>query len=197
MGDYNINLLNSDKHNPTSDFVELMHSYSFLSLINRPTRITSTSATLIGDILVNYSDLQNSFQCILVTDISDHLPVVFIDRNSETSSSEGYIWRRNVCQRNRQAFFNAISSFDWDEIYEETDMQTAYSLFHSKFLRLYNIHFPKQKLKLKYNTRKLWLTRGLKDAIRKKNKLYKKYLKMPSASMKLLINLTETNLIIF
>ena len=84
-----------------------------------------------------------------------------------------------MCQRNRQAFSNAISSFDWDEIYEETDMQTAYSLFHSKFLRLYNIHFPKQKLK--YNTRKPWLTQGLKDAIRKKNKLYKKYLKMPSA----------------
>ena len=91
MGDYNINLLNSDKRNPTSDFVELMHSYSFLSLINRPTRITATSATLIDNIFVNYSDLQNSFQCILVTDISDHLPVVFIDRNSVTDSSEGYI----------------------------------------------------------------------------------------------------------
>ena len=29
MGDYNINLLNHDKQGPTSDFVELMHSYSF------------------------------------------------------------------------------------------------------------------------------------------------------------------------
>ena len=85
-----------------------------------------------------------------------------------------------MCQRNRRAFSNAISSFDWDESYEETDMQTAYSLFHSKFLRLYNIHFLQQNLKLKYNTRKLWLTQELKDAIRKKNKLYK-YLKMPSA----------------
>ena len=52
MDDYNINLLNSEKHYPTSDFVELMHSYSFLSLINRPTRITATSATLIDNILV-------------------------------------------------------------------------------------------------------------------------------------------------
>ena len=51
MGDYNINLLNHDKHGPPSDFVELMHSYSFLSLINRPTRITETSPTLIDNIL--------------------------------------------------------------------------------------------------------------------------------------------------
>ena len=61
MGDYNINLLNSDKHNPTSDFVELMHSYSFIYLINRTTRITATSATLIDNIFVNYSDVQTSF----------------------------------------------------------------------------------------------------------------------------------------
>ena len=54
-----------------------------------------------------------------------------------------------MSQRNRQAFSNAIASFDWSEIYHETDMQKAYSLFHSNFLRLYNINFPKQKLKLK------------------------------------------------
>ena len=75
-----------------------------------------------------------------------------------------------MCQRNRRAFSNAISSFDWDGSYEETDMQTAYSLFHSKFLRSYNIHFLKQNLKLKYNTRKLWLTQEFKDAIRKRKK---------------------------
>ena len=181
MGNYNINLLNNDKHTPTYDFVELMHSYSFLSLINRPTRITETSATLIDNIFVNCSDLQKTFQCILVTDISDHLPIVFIDQNNVTDSSECYIWRRNMSQRNRQAFSDAISDFDWTEIYQEIDMQQAYSLFHSKFLRLYNTHFPKQKLKLKYNTRKLWLTPGLKDAIKKQNKLHKKYLKMPSS----------------
>ena len=102
MGDYNINPLYHDKHGPTS--VELMHSYSFLSLINRPTRITETSATLIDNIFVNCCDLDRSFQCILVTDISDHLPIVFSDENSVTGCSECYIWRRNMSQRNRQAF---------------------------------------------------------------------------------------------
>ena len=155
MGDYNINLLNYDKHGPTSDFVELMYSYSFSSLINRPTRITEISATLIDNIFVNCCDLDRSFQCILVTDISDHLPIVFTDENSVTDCFECYIWKRNMSQRNRQAFYNAIASFDWSEIYHETDMQKAYSVFHSNFLRLYNINFPKQKLKLKYITRKL------------------------------------------
>ena len=155
MGDYNINLLNNDKNTPTSDFVELKHFYSFLSLINRSTRITETSATLIDNIFENCSDLQKTFHCIFVTDISDDLPTVFIDQHNVTNSSECCIWRTNMLQRNRQAFADAISDFDWTEIYQEIDIQQAYSLFHSKFLRLYSTYFPKQKLKLKYNTRKL------------------------------------------
>ena len=53
MGDYNTNLLNYDKHNLTTDFVDLFHSYSYVSLINRPTRTTRTTATLIDNILTN------------------------------------------------------------------------------------------------------------------------------------------------
>ena len=57
MGDYNINLLNHTSHSLTSDFVDLMHSYSCISLINRPTRITENSATLIDNIFVNKPNL--------------------------------------------------------------------------------------------------------------------------------------------
>ena len=62
----------------------------------------------------------------------------------------------------------------------ETDMQRAFSNFHSKFLSLYNIHFPKKKIKSRYNSRKLWLTPGLKDAIKTKNRMYKVFLNVPS-----------------
>ena len=36
MGDYNINLLNYANHALTSDFVDLMHSFSFISLVKPP-----------------------------------------------------------------------------------------------------------------------------------------------------------------
>ena len=51
MGDYNVNLLNSDKNVQISEFIELMYSCSFLPLINRPTRIHKNSVTLIDNIL--------------------------------------------------------------------------------------------------------------------------------------------------
>ena len=180
MGDYNINLLNYANHALTSDFVDLMHSFSFISLINRPTRITNNPATLIDNIFVNKPNL-SSFQGILVTDISDHLPIIYIDCKGPSLNNDDFIYRRNLSPRNKQAFRNALATLNWDEIYHETDMQLAFSRFHSMFLNLYNTHIPKRKIKLKYNTRKLWLTQGLQSAIKTKNKMYKLFLKVPSA----------------
>ena len=77
-----------------------------------------------------------------------------------------YMEKKHVTAKS-QAFADAFSDFDWTEICQEIDMPQAYSLFHSKILGLYNTKFPKQKLKLKDNTRKLWFTAGLKDAIEK------------------------------
>ena len=67
-------------------------------------------------------------------------------------------------------------------IYSESDTQTAFSLFHSTLLKHFHINFPKQTVKIQYNNRKPWLTQGLKDSIKMKNKLYRKYLKVKSAA---------------
>ena len=72
-------LINNENHTLTSDFVDLLHSHSFISLINRPTRITSTTATLIDNIFTNSTNIENSFQGLLVTDVSDHLPIFCVD----------------------------------------------------------------------------------------------------------------------
>ena len=46
------------------------------------------------------------------------------------------------------------------------------------FLKLYNEHFPKRRVKTKYDNRKTWLSEGLKLSIRTKNKLYLTYVKL-------------------
>ena len=77
MGDFNINLINAN-NNITSDFAELMFSFSFSPIINNPTRVTSTTATLIDNIFCN--DINNSqlVNGILHTDISEHYPIFSI-----------------------------------------------------------------------------------------------------------------------
>ena len=90
MGDYNINLMNYDVHAATAEFTDMMYANSFVPLINRPTRITESSATLIDNIFSNDLDgLTNGIQCILVTDISDHFPVVYINEESKKQEKGG------------------------------------------------------------------------------------------------------------
>ena len=177
MGDYNINILNYDSHSETAQFVDLLYSYALLPLINRPTRISQGSATLINNIFTNNIDtIDKDRQGILVTDITDHFPVFYINScHKQIGSNELHICRRNFCYDNKIAIQRAITETDWSEMYLQGDnVQCAFSLFHSKFVDLFERHFPKRKIKLTYNNRKPWLTTALKQSIRTKNRLYKK-----------------------
>ena len=49
MGDFNLNLLNADSHKSTADFIETLFSHYYMPLINKATRITQNSSTLIDN----------------------------------------------------------------------------------------------------------------------------------------------------
>ena len=72
--EFNINLLATNKKIP-SDFFSPLASYFMLPLIDKPTRITSNSVTLINKIFINCSCFRSG---ILVSDLSDHFPILYI-----------------------------------------------------------------------------------------------------------------------
>ena len=53
MGDTNIDLMKYESHSKTSQYLDLLFTNSFIPLINRPTRITDHTATLIDHIYTN------------------------------------------------------------------------------------------------------------------------------------------------
>ena len=70
-GDFNYNLIKYESHKQTSDFFDLISSYSYRPLILQPSRITYKSNTLIDNIFVN--DLScNSEGGNITSSISDH-----------------------------------------------------------------------------------------------------------------------------
>jgi hypothetical protein len=77
MGDYNLDLLKVDTHLPTNNFIDLNFAHTFIPLINKPTRVTPTSATIIDNIYTNkpHCTFTNG---IIISDISDHFPIVYI-----------------------------------------------------------------------------------------------------------------------
>ena len=154
----------------------MLYSHAFLPLMNRPTRITLNSATIIDNIFTNnIGELECGQNGILVTDISDHFPIFHVGKNIRISEScETNITSRNYSHVNKLSFQQALTEIDWSEMYLLSDTQTAFSLFYSRFTKLFDKHFPRKKSKLQYNTPKPWLTSALKQAIRTKNKLYRK-----------------------
>ena len=170
VGDYNINLLNVDSHSLTADFNDTIYSYGLVPLITRPTRVTETSATLIDNIFTNkiirYGE---SIYGILIFDISDHYPIFCIETSLKRKSIIVPFLKREYTEKNKMKFVDVMSRLDWEDIYSATDMQCAFSLFHSKLIDAHHrcIHI-----------RKPWMTSCLRDAIRKKNKLYFKSIKI-------------------
>ncbi len=53
MGNFNLDFLRCSDHRPADAFVNTFYSYGFRPLIDQPTRITTTSSTLIDNILTN------------------------------------------------------------------------------------------------------------------------------------------------
>ena len=185
MGIYKIHLFNCEVHSSTAEFVNLMHSHSFVPLINRPTRTSNQSATLIDNIFTNnYQNICQSMQAILVTNISDHFPVVHINWNFTADSSELYIEKRSTNHRNTLAFSPVIQNIDWSDIYNTSNTQSAFTSFHDTICRLYDKHFPKQRIKIDYNHRKPWLTDGLRQAIRTRLNSTERILKSSHAIMR-------------
>ena len=77
-GDFNIDLLkynnNNNNNKGTQHFVDMLFSLGIYPLIDKPSRITDSSATLIDNIFTNELN-SNITSGLLINDTSDHLPV--------------------------------------------------------------------------------------------------------------------------
>lgn len=175
-GDFNLNLLNCESHQHTSNFFNSMISSSFYPLINKPTRITNTSATLIDNIFTN-NITDKMLTGIMYTDISDHLPIFLI---ASASVKHRYlsknIYKHDYRKRNIDKFTTELNEIDWCDVYNLTDPKAAYSIFIKRYLKLYNKTFPLRKTTYRRNPDKPWITQGFVISCKKKNTLYREYL---------------------
>ena len=183
-GDFNINLLNYNFHSGTKEFVDELFSYGLYPVINKPSRITEDSATLIDNFFVNTHD------CIvksglLINDISDHLPI-FIKlegMHMEYTHVARCKYTRMIGAKNVDAFCGYLSKQNWDVLYNCNDVNVSYDYFVKIFCELYNKSCPLSKTTRKSGNTKPWLTRSLLNACNKKNRLYKEFVKTKNVSV--------------
>ena len=182
-GDFNINLLNHT--NPGSQaLMDLATSYSFLPIIDKPTRITDISATLIDNFFTNI--LPSPKSGILLADISDHLPIFMRIQSCNFKSpvnNSTSVHTRNYTRDNLQRLNADLNSTDWTNIYTCNNSEQAFNYFVDHFSYLYDKNIPfisHNRVKSKSKPNAPWITKSLLKSINKKNKLYRRYLDHPT-----------------
>jgi len=91
LGDINIDLTPSNKLETIQfNYTNLLASNAALQLINKPTRVTKTSKTIIDHIITN--NISNIIHpCIFLSDLSNHYPVACIIAGKPSTHQKAYI----------------------------------------------------------------------------------------------------------
>ena len=89
-GDFNADLLKSNSDINIKDFMNLAYSLGCIPLITHPTRITTTSSTLLDHVYTN-NVVGEHKSFILVEDVSDHLPVMVCSNLSLPKSEKSTV----------------------------------------------------------------------------------------------------------
>ena len=149
LGDFNINLLQFESHVPTANFLNSMLSFGLIPAINKPTRITNTSKTLIDNIFTN-CNVFGGKSALLYSDISDHLPIILEcktikNAKIKTIQKSTEISRRTFHQSSIDKFKFYLCNTDWDSIIsieDGSDSNAIYKRFINTFNVGFNQYFP-------------------------------------------------------
>ena len=111
-------------------------------LISRPTRITSTTATLIDYIYCN--DLmgnKNQINGILYAAISNHLPIFVLNKRTNDLNDDIIIETRKQNASTIHTFLCLVGNICWWDVYACDDPDTSYRIFLEKIFLCMTKHF--------------------------------------------------------
>ncbi|ESN98056.1 hypothetical protein HELRODRAFT_177287 [Helobdella robusta] len=159
------------------NFERLLLFHKFHALINLPTRVTTSSASVLDNILTN----QNGFHQagVVIADLSDHYPVFCLTNNMEVQKVNSSSNRNNVPKLNVNKIKTILNNTNWDFILNDGDVNRCVQKFLDYFRRTVDDcckFLPPVSSKFK----KSWMNADLLKLCKEKNKQYLKLIKDPS-----------------
>ncbi len=174
MGDFNIDLKHPNKAESRAE-LSLCRSFMMKQLIQEPTRITSTSETLIDHVIINREDLYYQ-SGVLDVSPSDHSLIYVIRKKAKIENNITYIWARSYRKYNWASFRRQIESTCWQEVLTAETVDEAVEIFYDIFLKIIDQHAPYKWIKIKEKTAE-WITNEFLSLIDTRNFRMKKYRK--------------------
>ena len=153
-GDFNLNVLDFENSKKVQHFINLMSSYGMIPTINKPTRVTTNTATAIDHIITNIM-IDTDFKTgILKSCISDHFAIMLAFQIGEKNrkvfkKSEGTYSQANFNETSIESFRLRLREITWDNLKTSNDSTLAYNEFLDTFTSIYDDCFPRVKIKVK------------------------------------------------
>lgn len=177
MGDFNYNLLDTTSLN-INNYIDMFYSNSFFPLIDKPTRICNTTATLLDQIWTN--NFAGSISAAVISDnISDHLPVIQCTEldNSITGDHDSHQSHFSYSDNNIRKFIKNLEQTDLTMLSNIDDPNLCFDLLLNIIQEIFSISF-KNGIKTKTKRKnKIWFDKDLDKLRNLKQKLYRAYVK--------------------
>ena len=119
----------------TKSFLDTMYSIGLYPLIDRPTRISNHSFSLIDNVFTNVTNHKVT-SGILVSDITDHLPIfVFCTYpNPNRADQKCNVKKRIINEKTLLSLSSNLAEECWDNVFRSADVDTAYGEFMKTIL---------------------------------------------------------------
>ena len=138
IGDLNCDLNKTPKAHHTNRLLRIAEEYELKQFVEKPTRVTATTSTLI-DILYCSNEIERKIPYCEVVPLSDHFMVLATWGNVKSPpGSHKYIFSRNVKNMNEDEFLKDLQQISWDDVIAKTDVDKAYELWSVKFNAVLN-----------------------------------------------------------
>ena len=187
-GDFNADGLKLDANKGTADFYNCLMTYNYVPSITLPTRITDTTITLIDNIFMKINKKNVNDKVLsgnIYSDISDHLPNFITIQSHKSTFTENFQKKVRIYgEKNIEKFVNRISNIDWSDFFNSDDVNHMVEFFYNNYSTHFENSFPLKTLSRKRAKDKIWITAGLKQSVKKKAELYRKYLNHPTVENK-------------
>ena len=122
------------------NFIEMMLEDRYFPVINKPTRITDTSATVLDHIWTNLHH-QHIKSRVILNPLSDHLSV-YMCLNLNKQNLYRPLQKRSFTPQNITKFNKMLENIDINAILNETNTNLAFKLLMDSYKCTFNYCFP-------------------------------------------------------
>ena len=193
MGDFNVDLLKIDEDTNSSSFFDSITSNLFVPHIIHPTRITSTTKTLIDNIFSNSTNYKDGISGNLTVSLSDHLAqFLIIPDECHHSSKKQNLFTRDTKNFDSESFTREFQQIEWSRVLKlhDNDPNVAFEGFQKTVDNLVNTFLPERKMTKKEMKQKdkPWVTSEIQRLIQQREKLHKQFIKAENVTVKSLFH---------